>query len=126
MNTAWDTPSDSHWLPPDLEFKYILRMVYCLFFSNLFLNIDMGILPAGSLDIKEEVGLNNTWFGTLGSAVYLGQMVGSLAATYFFKKFQPKSVLMGCLSINIVSLILFTSTDNFFLLCICRLGTGIF
>ena len=52
VNTLWDTPSDTHWLPPDLEFKYILRMVYCLFFSNLFLNMDMGILPAGSLDIK--------------------------------------------------------------------------
>ena len=70
--TKWDSPSDSHWLPSDLEFKYILRMVYCLFLSNLLLNIDMGILPAGSLDIKEEMNLGNTGFGTLGSAVYLG------------------------------------------------------
>lgn len=72
VHTKWDTPSDSHWLPEDLEFKYILRMVYCLFFSNLLLNMDNGILPAGSLDFKEEMGLGNTGFGTLGSCVYLG------------------------------------------------------
>jgi len=32
----------------------------------------MGILPAGSLKIKEELGLNNKEFGALGSVVYFG------------------------------------------------------
>lgn len=88
--------------------------------------MDNGILPAGSLDIKEEMGLGNTGFGTLGSAVYFGQMLGSVGFTYFLKKFKPKNVLLTCLGLNIASLIVFTLTENFFLLCICKLGTGIF
>lgn len=51
------------------------------FFINLFVNIDMGILPAGSTKIKEELGIENTQFGFLGSIVYLGQTVGSLLAS---------------------------------------------
>jgi len=39
---------------------------------NLFINIDNGILPAGSLVIKEELNIGNEKFGTLGSFVYLG------------------------------------------------------
>jgi hypothetical protein len=42
------------------------------FLANLFVNIDMGILPAGSTAIKEELGLNNSGFGALGSVVYFG------------------------------------------------------
>lgn len=32
----------------------------------------MGILPAGSTKIKEELGIENANFGALGSAVYVG------------------------------------------------------
>jgi hypothetical protein len=32
----------------------------------------MGILPAGSTRIKEEIGLDNSKFGALGSVVYFG------------------------------------------------------
>jgi len=42
------------------------------FFANLFVNIDMGILPAGSTVMKEELGVTNKDFGMLGSVVYLG------------------------------------------------------
>jgi hypothetical protein len=50
----------------------VLLVVYLQFFSNFFLNIDMGILPAGSTVIKEEMQLQNTEFGALGSVVYFG------------------------------------------------------
>jgi predicted MFS family arabinose efflux permease len=88
--------------------------------------MDVGILPAGSIDMKEEMGLGNTKFGTLGSVVYLGQMIGAASTTNLLKRFKPKSVLVGCLGINIGSMILFTLTDNFLLLFICRMGTGVF
>jgi hypothetical protein len=41
----------------------------------------MGILPAGSVQIKAELNLENTRFGFLGSVVYFGQTIGSALAT---------------------------------------------
>ena len=47
-------------------------IVVVLFLSNMFFNIDMGILPAGSIKIKEDLQLDNSQFGTLGSVAYFG------------------------------------------------------
>ena len=88
--------------------------------------MDNGILPAGSIDFKQEMGLGNTGFGTLGSCVYIGQLIGSVACPYLLKKYKPKLVLLGCLGLNIASLIVFTLTENFLFLCACKLATGIF
>ena len=52
--------------------KFVLAFVFIQFFINLLLNIDMGILPAGSTVIKAELGIENAKFGLLGSVVYLG------------------------------------------------------
>jgi hypothetical protein len=68
-------------LPPDFDPKFIRMCVYVQFFANLFINIDMGILPAGSTKIKEELLIDNYKFGLLGSMVYLGQTLGSALAT---------------------------------------------
>jgi hypothetical protein len=59
-------------LPPDYDPKFVTICVLVQFFANLFINIDMGILPAGSTKIKEELGIENSMFGLLGSMVYLG------------------------------------------------------
>jgi len=40
--------------------KIIKVFLLVQFFANLFVNIDMGILPAGSTKIKEEYGIDNT------------------------------------------------------------------
>jgi predicted MFS family arabinose efflux permease len=86
----------------------------------------MGILPAGSTWIKEELGINNSRFGLLGSMVYLGQVFGCLIAPYVFDKFHAKPILCGCLSLNIVGLITFTISENYFILALCRFATGLF
>jgi len=78
------------------------------FFANLFVNIDMGILPAGSVKIKEELNIENTRFGFLGSVVYFGQTIGSALATGVLQSCNPKLVLGSCLFLNIGTLIIFT------------------
>ena len=100
--------------------------MYVQFFANLFVNIDMGILPAGSTKIKEELGLDNTQFGALGSVVYLGQTIGSALATFVLQTFNPKLILGLCLFLNIGTLILFTFTDIYAVLVVCRMCTGLF
>lgn len=86
----------------------------------------MGILPAGSTKIKEELGIDNTQFGALGSVVYLGQTIGSALATYVLQTFNPKVILGLCLGLNIGTLILFTFTDIYAILVVCRMCTGLF
>ena len=46
-------------LPKDIRPSTITRIVLVQFFANLFINVDMGILPAGSLLIKEDLKLDN-------------------------------------------------------------------
>jgi predicted MFS family arabinose efflux permease len=86
----------------------------------------MGILPAGSTVIKEEMGLQNSKFGLLGSMVYLGQTFGCLIAPVVFEYVSAKPILAGCLSLNILSLITFTYSRNYIILNICRFATGLF
>lgn len=42
-------------LPPGINDRYIFYFLMVQFAANLFVNIDMGILPAGSLKIKAEL-----------------------------------------------------------------------
>ena len=114
-------------LPPGMFSQGTINvMVYVLFFACLFFNIDMGILPAGSVKIKEDFSLDNSRYGTLGSVVYFGQTIGSALSTYALRKYSPKIILTVCMATNIASLILFTLTDIYALLIVCRLFTGIF
>ena len=86
----------------------------------------MGILPAGSTVIKKELKIDNTWFGFLGSIVYLGQTIGSALATGMLQCCNPKLILSLCLFLNIFTLILFTLTDVYIILAFCRMCTGLF
>ena len=90
------------------------------------MNIDTGILPAGSVVIKNELSIADGPYGALGSMVYIGQLIGSLAATYVLNKGDTKMILSISLSLNIVSLILFTLVSYYPVLLVCRILTGLF
>ena len=47
-------------MPDDINPKVITMFIFVLFFANLLINVDMGILPAGSIKIKEELELDNS------------------------------------------------------------------
>jgi hypothetical protein len=49
-----------HYLPPDVDRDVVFKFVVLQFFAYFFINIDMGILPAGSTVIKEELGIHNS------------------------------------------------------------------
>ena len=97
-----------------------------LFLANMFFNIDMGILPAGSIKIKEDLVIDNSQFGTLGSVAYFGQTIGSLLSSFAMRAYNPKMILIGCMFFNIASLIAFTLTDIYALLIVFRILTGVF
>ena len=113
-------------LPPGFNPKIVKLFLIVQFSANLFINLDMGILPACTVIMKEELKLDNTWFGFLGSVVYLGQVVGSAIASMVLGKTNPKIFLSICLFLNIATLFIFTFTDIYVILAICRMCTGLF
>ena len=52
------------------------------FLANLFTNLDNGVLPACSIVIKEQLGMDNSAYGLLGSMVFLGHAIGSICASF--------------------------------------------
>ncbi len=66
-------------------------------------------------------------FGAMGTIVFFGCLVGSLAGTKIFSNSKNnKSVLMITLFFNAVSLILFTIWQNYYINLTLRFLTGFF
>lgn len=47
-----------------------------IFLTNLMVNMDHGILPASTEEVRKDIGLANTSIGIMGSIVYLGLVTG--------------------------------------------------
>lgn len=54
-----------------------LKSIYgLLFFCNLLINIDHGVIPAATLSLKTDLEIDNIALGSLGSLVFLGLTLG--------------------------------------------------
>jgi hypothetical protein len=62
------------YLENERALKLIFAVVFC---TNLMINVDHGILPACTKEVKEELNLDNANLGLLGSLVYLGLVLGN-------------------------------------------------
>ena len=87
---------------------------------------DMGILPACTVIMMEELKMPNSTFGMLGSMVYVGQVVGSFLAAFFLQTRNTKLVLCLCVILNVIFLLMFTFTNQTWLMVLCRVLTGLF
>ena len=112
---------------PEGYSPFVVKMtLYCVFFVNLFMNIDMGIMASGTTSIQPEFGLDKTQYGSLGSVVYFGQVVGSICAAGLLAKLNSKCILIWCLALNIFALLSFTFSPYYWLLVCSRTFTGLF
>lgn len=77
------------------------------------------MIPAGAIVIKDSLGLNNTEYGSLGSVVFAGLTIGkadqlfngltgSILAPVLYAHFNTKRVLAGALTVNCLSMFMFT------------------
>ena len=93
---------------------------------NVLINVDHGVFPAGSIAIKEALGINNTEYGLLGSVVFFGLTIGSVAATFLYATVNTKHVLIAVMFLNGCSLLMFVMTNQYILLLLSRFLTGFF
>lgn len=90
------------------------------------MNIDMGIMAAGTTSIQPYFKLNKAEYGSLGSVVYFGQVVGSVSAAGLLAKYSAKCILIWCLALNLFALLSFTWATNYWMLVVSRTFTGLF
>ena len=104
----------------------VKRFFYLQFIANLLMMFDMGILPACTVIMMEELKMPNSTFGMLGSMVYVGQVVGSFLAAFFLQTRNTKLVLCLCVILNVIFLLMFTFANQTWLMVLCRVLTGLF
>ena len=90
----------------------------------MLINFDHGVLPAAAMVIKEDLTLTNAQLGWLGSIVFLGLAIGSIAASYIFENCNSKRVLITILIANIAFISLFALSKIYSLLMISRFAMG--
>ena len=102
----------------------ITMMCFFLLFSNLLNNLDHGALPSALTDIKKDLQFTNVMMGSLGSYVFMGFVVGSLASSFMIDIFSYKIVL--CLSLigNAVGALLFITNTNYYVVSFARFLSG--
>jgi MFS family permease len=95
-------------------------------FCNILVNLDHGIIPAATKEIKEDLDLAEVELGMLGSIVYAGLIFGSLTAGQIFQKYNSKSIILVAVGAYAVGLLAFPFTQNILLLGISRFLVGFF
>ena len=83
-------------------------------------------MPAGAITIKDYLGTSNTEYGLLGSIVFFGLVLGSVAATVIFNNYNTKVVLATVMGLNAISQLCFTLTTEYYYLMLSRFLTGFF
>lgn len=73
----------------------IKRIFIFLFLLNMIRTIDNGIMPAIATTLKDVDGLTDIEVGSLGSFVYIGEVIGSIIAIPVYKKIPVKFVLLA-------------------------------
>lgn len=94
----------------------MVKIYYLLFFTNLLINLDHGIIPAGitkylvaaSLKIEESLDITDEQLGVLGSLVYAGIVVMGIMAGPLFLRYSAKKLIHISLFTMMISLGVFT------------------
>lgn len=93
----------------------------------IIINMDHGVLPACTFEMKKELGIEDFFLGILGSTVFAGLMIGSLVSGYLFTRFICKKIIIVSLANVLIGLILFPlSGKNQYLMIFSRFLSGFF
>ena len=93
-------------------------------FNTMGVNIDHGAIPAATKNIKENLQINDTQLGFLGSLVFVGLAIGALSASFIFGKIRYKYLLALGFIGNGAGLYLFATSTLQYLLMLARFLSG--
>lgn len=97
------------------------KEIFFLFlYVVIFTNYDTGVIPAGLVQIQEELHINYTEQALLGSLPNLGISCASFFVSYLIGKFTAKRVLSIALLLNIGFCALLCLSENLLALYFSR------
>jgi predicted MFS family arabinose efflux permease len=97
---------------------------YFLLFGSLLNNFDHGALPSALTDIKRDLNFTNVMMGSLGSYVFCGFVVGSIASTFMIDIFSYKILLCLSMICHASGEILFITNYNYYVVGFARFLSG--
>lgn len=114
---------------PNKKIKLKRKIRYLCFWiillASVIVNMDHGTIPAATKEIEDDFNIQITGLGIFGSAVYLGNGLGSIILAWIISYINRKWLLAGSLLIQAVMLISFTLNNNLIFLTINRLIVGL-
>ena len=95
--------------------------------SSLLSNLDHGSVPGLSIQIKNQLDIENFKFGLLGTTVYFGFLIGSIAGAQLFQKpNMTKTILITAMFFNGLTLFAFSFLHVYSLAILLRFVCGFF
>ena len=106
------------------EYYIIFTMILA---CNTIVNMGRGVIPASTMELKDELGISNGFLGFLGSAIFIGLTLGSVIFFFLFSVINCKKLLLTSISFCILSSLLFAfSFGNSSLMVFSRFTSGFF
>jgi predicted MFS family arabinose efflux permease len=104
----------------------VTRYLYLLIsFCYLSCNIDVGIFAISPNQISYNLGIDISMVGLLSSAIYMGNVAGTLIGPFLFAKMRAKHVIIAASIVNALFVSSFLVTSNFWILFSTRFITGL-
>ena len=102
--------------------RFLIFIIF--FFIQMFNCSDDGIPSSSSNKIKEELQINDTQFGTYGSIVEVGRVLGTFVVMILLNFFNKKYVIFIALLVKCSSLLIYLVTCNYIIVFIFRFIQG--
>jgi MFS family permease len=110
----------------DINPRVTLYLYLVIIFCYLFCHIDLGILAVSNDAIIKKLEITEGDMGLLATALYIGNVAGSLLCPVLFAKLKAKHVLVVSAVMNAGAVCVFTFVNNYWIIFASRLVTGLF
>ena len=115
------------WSENRQRWQKLKTIYYTAFVTNLLVNLDHGILPACTSELKAELDIGDIFLGFLGSLVFAGLMIGSIISGILFTRYSCKRIILYSFIFTMVGYVFFVFGGQSHILLGCgRFITGFF
>lgn len=106
--------------------KEIKSMFRYILFTQVLVNVDHGILPAATFEMRIDLKIDEMMLGLLGSLVFAGLIAGSISAGPLFQKVNTKKLICFATTANLFALLMFPMSKSIVVLGASRILAGFF
>jgi MFS family permease len=106
------------------------KVTFCLYllivFTYLACHIDLGIFAVSNESIIKTLDIDESGMGLLATALYIGNVSGSLLCPFLFAHLKAKHVLVSAAILNAATVAVFTFIQDYWIVFGSRVAVGFF